>query len=73
MIQAIRDSLDFAHNGSLAVAVAITGAIATDGDAANETADTVDGFSSYSTSDSDGDSQAANGEVGGGDSDEGGS
>ena len=43
----------------------ITGALATDGDAANENTDTIDGFSSYSTSDSDGNSQAANGEVGG--------
>ena len=34
------------YNGSLAVAVAITGTVATDGDAANENSNTIDGFSS---------------------------
>ena len=54
------------YNGSLAAAVAIAGAVATDSDAANENTDTIGGFSGYSTSDSDDDSQATNGEVGGG-------
>ena len=49
-----------------AVAIAITGAITTDGDAVNKNMDTIDGFRSYSTSDSYGDSQAVNGKVGGG-------
>ena len=39
--------------GSLTIAVAITVGVATDHDTANETADTMHGFSSHSTSDSD--------------------
>ena len=46
-------------NGSLAAAVIITGAAATDDDGADETAGTIDSFNSYSTGPSDG-------EVGGG-------